>query len=162
MEKKTLRLPAHLIDAFSECCWEQDMLFLSELSKLIDVSVPEMRKTLLLEDSKQVVSVAVEDKSKYLHDIQCPAMLKQEDGSYIRCSGYRICFEKKCSLHKISVSNKNLKWMSDPIFSTGEYVKIIEDGITIFCLKEMEEKIRKNLSKDSHSDSEESDSEDSE
>ncbi len=161
MEKKPLRLPAHLIEAFSDACWEQDMLFLSELSKLIDIPVSEMRKTLLMADTKQNVCVATEDKIKYLHDIQCPAMLKQEDGSYLRCSGYRICFEKKCSLHKTSISSSNLKWISDPIFSNGEYVKFVKDGTTIFCPKSLEEKIKKTLDK-SDDDDDEDDEDDEE
>ena len=157
MEKRPLRLPAHLVDAFSEVCWEQDMLFISELSKLIDVPITELRKTLLLADSKQSVCIATEDKTKYLDDIQCPAMMKQEDGSYLRCTGYRICFEKKCSLHKISVSSSNLKWISDPIFSNGEYVKVINDGCTIYCLKSMEEKYKKILDESEESDKDDSD-----
>lgn len=162
MEKKPLRLPAHLIDAFSEVCWEQDMLFISELSKLIDVPTSELRKTLLLADSKQSVCIATEDKTKYLDDIQCPAMIKQEDGSFLRCSGYRICFEKRCTLHKISVSNTNLKWITDPIFSNGDYVKVICDGLTIYCLKSMEHKYKKSSDESEDDSEEDKDSEESE
>lgn len=135
MEHKTLRLPAFLKDSLSNACWEHDMMFITELSRLIDVPIVELRKTLLMEESKQTVCIATEEKETFLDDIQCPAMLKQEDGSYTRCGNYRMCFEKKCSVHKTCVSNANLKWISDTMFNDGTYVKNVKDGETNYTLK---------------------------
>ena len=103
MEKKNLRLPAFLIDSLDEACWEQDMMFITELSKLIDIPIMELRKTLLLDETKQSVCVALDEKTKYLESVQCPALIKQDNGSFVQCSNFRICFEKKCSVHKICV-----------------------------------------------------------
>jgi hypothetical protein len=137
MEKKSLLLPAFLTDSLADACWEHDMMFISELSKLIDIPIDELRKTLLMSERKQSVCIAVDEKTKWFDDIQCPALIKQDDDSFVRCSGFRICFEKKCSVHKTSVSNTNLKWISDTMFSedTSEYVKIVKDGETRFILK---------------------------
>ena len=137
MEKKSLRLPAFLIDSLMDACWEHDMMFISELSKLIDIPTSELRKTLLLDESKQSVCIATDEKTKYLESVHCPALIKQDDGSFLQCSNYRICFEKKCSVHKTSVSNTNLKWISDCMFSdsTSEYEKLVKDGETRFVLK---------------------------
>ncbi len=137
MDKKPLLLPAFLTDSLADACWEHDMMFITELSKLIDIPIDELRKTLLLSERKQSVCFAIEERTKWFDDIQCPALMKQDDGSYVRCSGFRICFEKKCSIHKTSVSSEKLKWISDTMFNedSSEYVKIVKDGETRFVLK---------------------------
>lgn len=137
MEKKPLLLPAFLTDSLADACWEHDMMFITELSKLIDIPIDELRKTLLMSERKQSVCIAVDEKTKWFDDIQCPALIKQDDESFVRCSNFRICFNKKCSVHKICVSNENLKWISDTMFSedSSKYVKIVEDGETKFVLK---------------------------
>jgi hypothetical protein len=137
MEKKPLLLPAFLTDSLADACWEHDMMFITELSKLIDIPIDDLRKTLLMSERKQSVCIAVDEKTKRFDDIQCPALIKHDDDSFVRCSGFRICFEKKCSVHKTSVSSEKLKWISDTMFShsSSEYVKIVEDGETRFILK---------------------------
>lgn len=135
MSIKPLRLAAFTTEAFDEACWEHDMAFITDLSKIINVPIAELRKTLLVDGSKQSVHIATKEKEEWLHDIQCPAMIKQEDESFIRCDNYRFCFEKKCSTHKSCVSNDKLKWITDPIFNNSDYVKTIIDGETKYIHK---------------------------
>ena len=137
MEKKTLLLPEFLTDSLADACWEHDMMFINELSKLIDIPIDELRKTLLMSERKQSVCIVAEERTKWFDDIQCPALMKQDDESFVRCSNFRVCFDKKCSVHKICVSNEKLKWINDSMFSddSSEYVKVVKDGETRFILK---------------------------
>jgi hypothetical protein len=108
--QKTRRIPAALLESLQEVCYRQDVHFLHEVSKLIGVSVSELKQRILGKNTGFPTTVLTEE-GPWWEGTQCIAMEKK--GSiWFRCSSYADS-GSQCWMHRRPTMTYN-----DPMFTS--------------------------------------------
>lgn len=108
--QKTRRIPAALLESLQEVCYRQDVHFLHEVSKLIGVSVSELKQRILGKNTGFPTTVLTEE-GPWWEGTQCIAMEKK--GSiWFRCSSYADS-GSQCWSHRRPMMTYN-----DPMFAS--------------------------------------------
>ncbi len=139
MEPIQTRIPAFLWDSLQNVFYQQDYEFLRQVSYLIKVPIPELKRTIL--GTKGVLTtVQVAKENTWWENQKCPLRVRSPQGLWKQCCNFReahgFCGDHKGWTEK--KATRSLKHVNDPYFQTlkrrkpfeyeGDIVWVSEEG----------------------------------
>jgi hypothetical protein len=116
MENVQTRIPAYLWDSLQNVMYEHDYQFLREISALIRVPVPELKRTILGARGALTSIVVAKEDTWWEHQV-CPYLVRNTSGVWSPCGKFREP-HGACMDHRSAKSSESVKHRNDAYFQS--------------------------------------------